>query len=96
MRTAWGKGFATEAGLACPAFAFDRLALNEAVSFTTVENERSRKVMERLGLARQAADDFGQPRLPFDHPQRPHVLYRLPRQALRPAGGQQTSALGVA
>jgi RimJ/RimL family protein N-acetyltransferase len=88
VRTAWGKGFATEAGRACLAFAFDRLVLNEVVSFTTVANGRSRQVMERLGMTRQPADDFGHPRLPFDHPQRPHVLYRLPRQALRPAGGR--------
>lgn len=85
-RPAWGKGYATEAGRVCLAFAFDNLALDEVVSFTTVGNDRSRKVMERLGMARRPADDFGHPRLPFDHPQRPHVLYRLPRQTLRPAG----------
>lgn len=88
VREAWGQGYATEAGRACLGFAFDRLGLDEVISFTTVENKRSRKVMERLGMKRKPADDFSHPKLPFDHPQRPHVLYRLPRQAFRPAGGR--------
>jgi len=32
--------------------------------------------MERLGMTRDPADDFEHPRIPVDHPLRPHVLYR--------------------
>jgi hypothetical protein len=32
--------------------------------------------MERLGMERDADDDFEHPRLPEGHPLRPHVLYR--------------------
>jgi RimJ/RimL family protein N-acetyltransferase len=74
---AWGRGYATEAGWAVLEFAFERLRLNEVVSFTTVRNYRSRAVMERLGMSHDPADDFDHPGLPTGHPQRPHVLYRL-------------------
>ncbi len=76
-RSAWGKGYATEAARAALAFGFDELRLDEVVSFTTVGNERSRRVMERLGMTRDPADDFDHPLLPPGHPLRRHVLYRL-------------------
>ena len=76
-RSAWGKGFATEAARAAVAFGFDRLGLTEIVSFTTVANQRSRRVMERIGMTTDPADDFLHPRLDADSPIRPHVLYRL-------------------
>ena len=55
--------------------------MDEVVSFTTVRNERSRKVMERLGLRRDPSDDFEHPNLPEGHRIRPHVLYRIDRAA---------------
>jgi RimJ/RimL family protein N-acetyltransferase len=76
-RAAWGNGFATEAGRAAVAFAFDELALGEIVSFTAVGNARSRAVMERLGMRHDAAGDFDHPRV-SDERLRRHVLYRLP------------------
>jgi RimJ/RimL family protein N-acetyltransferase len=78
-REAWGKGYATEAGQACLAFGFDRLGLDEIVSMAVAGNQRSRRVMERLGMNRRPADDFGHPRIAFGHPLRHQVLYRLAR-----------------
>ncbi len=75
-RDQWGQGYATEAAREVVAFGFDELGLDEIVSFTSAVNERSRKVMERIGMTHDGADDF-------DHPSvssgllRPHVLYRL-------------------
>ena len=60
-------------------YGFADLALKEIVSFTTVANVRSRRVMEKLGMTHDAADDFDHPGLPEAHPQRRHVLYRLRR-----------------
>lgn len=80
-REHWGQGYATEAGRAALAFAFDEVGLPEIVSFTTVANDRSRRVMERLGLTHDPADDFDHPLLAPDDPVRPHVLYRLSRAA---------------
>jgi ribosomal-protein-alanine N-acetyltransferase len=80
-RHAWGHGYATEAAEAALRYGFQRLGLAEIVSFTTVANERSRRVMERLGMRRDPADDFDHPNLAPGHPIRPHVLYRLSREA---------------
>jgi len=74
---AWGHGYATEAAHAAVTFAFERLGLDELVSMTTPANARSRRVMERLGMTRDPADDFEHPRLPEGHPIRHQVLYRL-------------------
>ena len=79
-RPFWGRGYATEAGRACLAFAFDQLGIEEIVSMAVVDNWPSRQVMERLGMSRRAEDDFGHPKLSFDHPLRPHVLYRLSKE----------------
>jgi len=73
----WGSGYATEAGGLALGYAFGTLALTEVVSFTSVNNYRSRAVMERLGMRRDPADDFDYPSFPEGHPHRRHVLYRL-------------------
>ena len=82
-RASWGKGLATEAGRECLRFAFESLVLEEVVSFTVPLNRRSRAVMERLGMSRDAAGDFDHPRIPAGHPLRRHVLYRLGREDWR-------------
>jgi RimJ/RimL family protein N-acetyltransferase len=73
----WGQGLATEGARAVVEFAFAELGLREIVSFTTVENMRSRRVMERLGMTHDAEDDFDHPLVPEGHAMRRHVLYRL-------------------
>jgi RimJ/RimL family protein N-acetyltransferase len=81
----WGRGFATEAARACLELGFGPLGLEEVVSFTVPRNTRSRAVMERLGMRRDAQGDFAHPRLPLQHPLSHHLLYRLPRSAWRGA-----------
>ncbi|MES1239233.1 MAG: GNAT family N-acetyltransferase, partial [Chloroflexota bacterium] len=87
-RHTWGKGYATEAARAALGFGFEVLGLEEIVSFTSPANERSWRVMERLGMTHDPADDFDHPRLPEGHRLRRHLLYRLPRAAweARPTG----------
>ena len=75
-RPYWGRGYATEGATAALDFAFRHAGLSEVVSFATVGNARSHRVMRRLGMTRAAADDFDHPALPEGHPLRPHVLYR--------------------
>jgi RimJ/RimL family protein N-acetyltransferase len=75
-RSAWGSGYATEAATAVLRFAFEELRLNEVVSFTAVENRRSRAVMERIGMVRDPAGDFEHPAVPESSQLRRHVLYR--------------------
>lgn len=75
----WGRGYATEAAIAVTDFAFEDLALDEVVAFTATSNQRSRRVMDRIGMSHCELDDFDHPSLPQGHPLRRHVLYRLGR-----------------
>jgi RimJ/RimL family protein N-acetyltransferase len=85
----WGHGYATEGSRAAIAFGFATVGLSEIVAMTAVGNERSRRVMERLGMTRNPADDFEHPNIVDGHPLRRHVLYRL---TVREWAGGQSSA----
>lgn len=76
-RSAWGRGYATQAARAALAFGFGELGLAEIVSFTALANARSIAVMERLGMRRDG--EFDHPRLPAGHRLQRHVLYRISR-----------------
>jgi RimJ/RimL family protein N-acetyltransferase len=82
-RDSWGRGFASEAAQAAVDDGFDRVGLKEIVSFTVPANERSVRVMQRIGMTYDPADDFDHPRLPAGHRLRRHVLYRLTRANYR-------------
>lgn len=73
----WGKGLASEAASEVLRVAFQSLGLEEIVSFTALENRRSRAVMERLGM--RGAGTFEHPQVPENSPLRLHALYRLSR-----------------
>ena len=79
---AWGQGYAREAAEAALRFGFETAGLQEIVSFTVPANERSWRLMERLGMHRSPADDFDHPNLPPGHRLRRHVLYRARRSQL--------------
>ncbi len=79
----WGRGLATEGARAILRYGFTTLALREVVAFTATANQRSRRVMEKLGMTYNPADDFDHPKIPAGHPLRRHVLYRL-RNSARP------------
>lgn len=72
----WNKGLATEGARAILRYAGEQLRLEEVVSFTTTTNLPSMRVMEKIGMHRDAAGDFDHPRLPAGHPLQRHVLYR--------------------
>jgi RimJ/RimL family protein N-acetyltransferase len=74
--TAWGNGYATEAARAAIAYGLQTVGLDEIVSFTSVVNERSQRVMERLGMRHDPRDDFDHPAIAAG-PLRRHVLYRM-------------------
>lgn len=79
-RPFWGRGYATEAARAALRHGFETLGLAEIVSFTAVPNLASQRVMQKLGMHRDPADDFEHPNVEEGHPVRPHVLYRLRRE----------------
>jgi RimJ/RimL family protein N-acetyltransferase len=76
-REHWGNGYAPEGAREVVRFAFEDLGLAELVSFTSVGNDRSRRVMEKIGMRLER--EFDHPSLPEGHPIRPHVLYTLRR-----------------
>ena len=73
----WGHGYATEGARAALAFGFTTVGLAEVVAMTATGNERSRRVMERLGMTRNPMDDFNHPNIALGHRLCRHVLYRL-------------------
>jgi RimJ/RimL family protein N-acetyltransferase len=75
-RSAWGNGYATEAGHACLDFGFDVLGLGEILAICAAGNQRSQAVMHRLGMTRDPADDFDDPTVPPGSLRR-SVVYRI-------------------
>jgi len=78
-RQVWGRGYAPEGARAAISWAFQDPSLDEILSFTVVDNDRSRRVMEKLGMTHDPDGDFEHPRVPDGSPLRRHVLYRLQR-----------------
>lgn len=78
----WGKGFASEAAKGALQVGFQLLDLAEIVSFTSVNNIRSRAVMGRIGM-QEAHGTFEHPDVPEGNALRTHCLYRLPRERWR-------------
>jgi ribosomal-protein-alanine N-acetyltransferase len=69
----WGRGYATEAGAASLAYAFDVMGVEEAFSTILAENLRSQAVARRLGLA--LVDE----RVLVSYPAAPHGIWRIDR-----------------
>lgn len=81
----WGQGYAREAAQASLDWGWANLDVASIAAITSVDNVRSRGLMERLGMIRAPEDDF-------DHPGaierlRPHVTYRIGRPAVKGGDG---------
>ena len=90
IREQWGNGYVTEAAREALRYGFEEVGLDEIVSFTVPQNERSWRVMERIGLRRDPAGDFDHPNVDavaYPHLVR-HVLYRLGRDEWRAREGR--------
>lgn len=95
-RAHWGNGYVTEAGREALRYGFEEWRLDEIVSFTVPQNERSWRVMERIGLRRDPSGDFDHPRVdPVAYPELVrHIFYRLRRtdwsaEPVRPRGEER-------
>lgn len=73
----WNKGYATEGAMEALKYGFETLQMDEIVSFTAIQNKRSQKVMEKIGLTHYPEEDFDHPKLTEGHWLRRHVLYRI-------------------
>ena len=79
-REFWGRGYATEGARACLEWAFAKTGAERVVAFTTVENRRSERVMQRVEMRR--VREFSHPRL-LGHRLERHVLYEARRPSRR-------------
>ena len=77
-REHWGNGYATEGSRAVLDYAFATLKLDEVVALTAAGNIGSQKVMQRLGMTHDPADDFDHPHARGTSLER-CVLYRIKR-----------------
>ena len=74
-REAWGHGYATEAAQACLSHACHTLKLDKVYAYTTEQNLRSRRVMQKIGMT--PAGEFDHPNIERGHPLRRHVVYKF-------------------
>ena len=71
----WNRGYATEAAQACLDFAFQQAGLSEVYSFTSLLNQLSQKVMQKLSM--EFVKEFENEKVPADSPLYRYVLYRI-------------------
>jgi ribosomal-protein-alanine N-acetyltransferase len=79
----WGNGYATEGVRAALEYAFAALGWDEVVAMTAVQNVRSQRLMQRIGMTRDPNGDFDHPKVEAGHPLRRHILYRTRRSDSR-------------
>jgi 3-dehydroquinate dehydratase/shikimate dehydrogenase len=80
-RDVWGRGLAPEGARAVLRAGFEEAGLDRIVSYTSVANTPSRRVMEKIGLIRQPDGDFDHPFIAAGHPLQRQVLYAVDREA---------------
>jgi len=73
----WGRGYATEAALASLTHGFEKWEWDRIVSFTSVFNLPSERVMQKIGMTKQG--EFEHPSLPNGHRLCRHLLYEIRR-----------------
>ena len=71
----WGQGYATEGALACLDYGFHQLDFQKVYSMTAVVNNRSEKVMQKIGM--QKFKEFNHPKLEKGSWLERHVLYTI-------------------
>lgn len=72
----WGKGYATEAAYATLVDGFSRVGLPEIIAYAVPHNYASRRIMDKIGMTYNPAEDFNHPDVPKDHTMSRMVLYR--------------------
>lgn len=76
----WGQGLVTAAAREVLSMAFQTLKLTEVFAFAVAENQRSVRVMERLGMKQDTVPFFDHPEVSDDRLRR-HALYKATRPA---------------
>ncbi len=74
-RDYWGRGYATEAARAVIDHYVAEGSVSRVVAITAVTNQRSRRLMERLGLVQLENREFDHPKVAVTSDLRRHVVY---------------------
>lgn len=74
---AWGNGYVTEAAKACIIWAAEQFPNEEVWAITSDNNQRSRAVMERLGMEYLPDMDFDHPMVEPNSDLLRHVTYKM-------------------
>lgn len=88
----WRQGYAREAATASLAWGWAHKPWTRVFAITASRNAPSWTLMERLGMARLAEQDFDHPALTDGDALRRHVVYAIDRPALTPARADPTGA----
>ncbi len=75
----WGHGYASEAASFALDYAFTHLNVDEVYSFTAIPNERSKRVMERIGMA-DTGQLFNHPKVVHGHRMECHCLFKITKE----------------
>ncbi len=76
---AWGKSYACEAASACLDWAWRQPGVAVVAAMTARANDRSQRLMARLGMSRATGDDYDLPSLGASDPLRRQIVYRIAR-----------------
>jgi RimJ/RimL family protein N-acetyltransferase len=76
---AWGLGFAREAAIKSLDWAFGVRNMERVWAYTSVGNNASWGLMERLGMRRHDDMDFEHPNVPDGSPLKRHITYSIRR-----------------
>ncbi|MGI4975759.1 MAG: GNAT family N-acetyltransferase [Janthinobacterium lividum] len=76
-RDFWGCGYATEAAQAAVQMGFQEFGLRQIIAETAEENLPSRRVMSRIGMSHDPAENFRHPAYSSGSTLGDYVLYRL-------------------
>ncbi len=71
----WNKGYATEAAKSCLQYGFEKIKFEKIYSFTSLLNKASEKVMEKIGMVKEA--EFNHPNIAPDNILCRHLLYKI-------------------
>lgn len=80
-RDAWGAGYAREAAKAVIQWGWASLGCDTIYAITATGNERSWRLMERLGMQRLPHLDFDHPLVPEGSALKAHITYATERPA---------------
>ncbi len=74
-REEWNQGLASEGANRCLYFGFEKYGFSTVYSFTSISNQASERVMQKIGMEKDG--EFDHPYLENGHQLSRHVIYKI-------------------